>query len=51
VRDYLWQQLAAILQGRQEHPALAAVSAADRAATLDILRATQPDFAAYLDPQ
>lgn len=49
-RDYLWRELAALLQGNETHPALAHVTAAERSATLDILRATQPDFARYLAP-
>lgn len=49
-RDYLWRELAAILQDRKQHPALAQVTAAERSAALDILRATQPDFARHLQP-
>ncbi len=47
-RDYLWRELAAILQGDKEHAALAGVSREERQATLEILRDTQPDFAQLL---
>lgn len=47
-RDYVWLQLAAILQGDQPHLALADVSDAARLATLQILRDTQADFVPYL---
>jgi hypothetical protein len=45
-RDYVWRELAAILQGKKLHPALENVAAADLLAVLQILQETQPGFAA-----
>lgn len=50
-RDYVWRELAAILQGEKQHSAVAGWSAEDLTATLDILRTTQPDFVPYLQTQ
>ena len=45
-KDYVYQRLADILSGRDQSPAYAGASAADRATALEILTATDPAFAA-----
>lgn len=46
-RDYVYQKLAAWLEGREELEGSSAFSAADRQAALEILVATKPDFRPY----
>ena len=47
-RDYLYGRLIQVLQGRDAKLTLDRYSAADRAATLELLQATKPEFAAYV---
>lgn len=47
-RDYLYDRLARILTGKDPGAQYAVLSAADRKAVLEILTATQPEFAAAL---
>jgi len=44
-KEYVYRRLDAILTGHDTSPAFANLSAADRAAIFEILRATKPDFA------
>lgn len=45
-RDYVWRELAAVLQGDKAHAAVAGIPPEDLQATLEILRATQAEFVA-----
>jgi hypothetical protein len=45
-RDYIWHELAAVLQGDKPHPALESVSEEDLLAMFEILQETQLEFAA-----
>ena len=47
-RDYLYKRLLDVLQGRDTKLTLDRYSAADRAATLELLLATKPSFSAYV---
>jgi len=47
-RDYLYGRLLQVLQGHDAKLTLDRYSAADRAATLELLQATKPEFAAYV---
>jgi hypothetical protein len=47
-KDYVYARIREILAGEDESEAFARLSAADRAAILEILRDTKPDFAATL---
>ena len=47
-RNYLYGRLIQVLQGRDAKLTLDRYSAADRAATLELLQATKPEFAAYV---
>jgi hypothetical protein len=47
-REAVYGRLAAILRGNDRSEAFASLSAADRAAILEILTATKPEFAAAL---
>lgn len=48
-RDYIYRQLAAILQGHDKSKTYAYLSRSERRTVLEILSATKPEFAAYLD--
>lgn len=48
VREHLYQRFVEILTGRDHTAAYARLTSADRNATLEILRATKPDFAQAL---
>ncbi len=45
VKEYVYSRLAQILTGRDTSPAFSGLSARDRQAILEILKATKPDFA------
>jgi hypothetical protein len=47
VKDYVWQRLWEVLSGKDTSPDFAHLSAADRRAILDILRATKPGLPDY----
>ena len=47
-KDYLYARLVRILTGKEHAPQYAALSAADRKAVVEILKATKPQFAAAL---
>ena len=47
-REYLYDRLIQVLQGRDAKLTLDRFSSADRNATLDLLQATKPEFAAYV---
>lgn len=47
MREYVLRKLYDVLTGANQEPAFAHLSAADRAAVLDVLRATKPNLPAY----
>ena len=47
-KHYLYARLQAVLEGKDKHEDFAHLTADDRAAVLDILRETRPDFARWL---
>ena len=47
MKDYVLRKLYAVLTGANQDPAFAHLSAADRQAVLEILRATKPNLPAY----
>jgi hypothetical protein len=47
-REYVYGRLLQVLQGRDAKLTLDRYSAADRAATIELLQATKPEFAAYV---
>jgi hypothetical protein len=49
-RDYVYSQIAAVLEGRNQDAAYAHISAEQRREVLDILRDTKPDILPYLSP-
>lgn len=49
VRDYVFQRLWDILQGKDQSPEFVQLTAADRTAILEILRATKPNLPSYWD--
>ncbi len=46
-KDYVYRRFADILSGKDASQRYATLSAADRKAVLEILRATKPDFAKH----
>lgn len=47
VRDYVWKQLWDVLSNQNQAPQFAHLSAGDRQAIVEILRATKPDLPSY----
>ena len=47
-KDYAYERFWEVLSGKDSTPAFAHLSQADRKATLEILRETKPDFAAFI---
>jgi hypothetical protein len=48
MRNYLWMRLEQILTGRESNEPYASMAASERAAVLEILRDTKPEFEAWL---
>jgi hypothetical protein len=49
VKEYVYRRFKEILQGQDSTPVYAAIPLEDRRAAFDILRATKPEFAKYLE--